>query len=155
MLQYVPIVKVTLVIFIQKKKKKRKKKMTRTLVWVKNTKVMPQKPRYLSFLSGKGGNPYVSKLYMKNSVKCTFCPAPSTQIILIQTLCGRHMPKLTKIDQIQFTLPQLSHLSSNRRVRNLPLYFQFTTLARELTHRMKFVRPRNTRISEMPCFFTT
>ena len=41
-------------IFIQKKK------TTRTLVWVKNTKVMPQMPRYLSFLLGKGGNPYVS-----------------------------------------------------------------------------------------------
>ena len=113
------------------------------------------KPCYLSFLLGKGGNPYVSKLYIKNSVKCAFCPAPSMQIILIQTLCGRHTPKLTKIDQIQFTLPQLSHLSSNRRVHNLPLYFQFTTPARELTHRMKFVRPRKTQISEMPCFFTT
>ena len=31
----------------------------------KNTKVMPQKPRYLSFLLGKGGNPYVSKPYIK------------------------------------------------------------------------------------------
>ena len=115
------------------------RKTTRTSVWVKNTKVMPQKPRYLSFLLGKGGNPYVSKLYIKNSVKCAVCPAPSMQIILIQTLCGRHTPKLTKIDQIQFTLPQLLHLSSNRRVCNLPLYFQFTTLARELTHRTKFV----------------
>ena len=47
MLQYVPIVKVTLVIFIQKKKKKRK--MTRTLVWVKNTKVMPQNPTIYLF----------------------------------------------------------------------------------------------------------
>ena len=53
------------------------------------------------------------------------CP-PACKNILIQTLCGRHTPKLTKIDQIQFTLPQLSHLSSNRRVHNLPLYFQFT-----------------------------
>ena len=26
----------------------------------KNTKVMPQMPRYLSFLLGKGGNPYAS-----------------------------------------------------------------------------------------------
>ena len=32
----------------------------------KNTKVMPQKPHYPSFLLGKGGNPYVSKLYIKN-----------------------------------------------------------------------------------------
>ena len=75
MLWYVPIVNMTLVIFCSKRKKK-KKKMTRTLVWVKNAKVMPQKPRYLSFLLGKGGNPYVSKLYIKNSVQCAFCPAP-------------------------------------------------------------------------------
>ena len=60
-----------------------------------------------------------------------------------------------KIDQIQFTLPQLSHLSSNRRIHNLPLYFQFTTPARELTHRTKFVRPRKTRILGTPCFFAT
>ena len=65
------------------------------------------------------------------------------------------MPKLTKIYQIQFTLPQLLHLSSNRRVHNLPLYFQFTTPAREFTHRMKFILPRKTRILETPCFFTT
>ena len=49
--------------------------------------------------------------------------------------------KLTKIDQNKFTFPQISHLSSNRRVHNLTLYFQFTTPARELTHRMKFIHP--------------
>ena len=49
-LQYVLIVKMTLVIFIQKKKKKKKKrKTTRTLVWVKNTKVMPQDPAIYLF----------------------------------------------------------------------------------------------------------
>ena len=74
MLRYVPIVKMTLVIFYSKKKKK--KKMTRTLVWVKNAKVMPLKSRYLSFLLGKGGNPYVCKLYIKNSVKVRFLPCP-------------------------------------------------------------------------------
>ena len=85
-----------------------------------------------------------------------FLPCPlACKKILIQTLCGQCTPKLTKIDQIQFTLPQLSHLSSNRRVCNLSLYFQFTTPARELTHRMKFVQPRKTRISETPCFFAT
>ena len=42
-----------------------------------------------------------------------------------------------KIAQNMFTFPQISHLSSNRRVRNLAFYFQFTTLARKLTHRMK------------------
>ena len=34
------------------------------------------------------------------------------------------------------------HLSSNRRVRNLALYFQSTTPARKLTHRTKFEHPR-------------
>ena len=33
---------------------------------------------------------------------------------------------------------QISHLSSNRRERNLAFYFQFTTPARKLTHNMKF-----------------
>ena len=46
-----------------------------------------------------------------------------------------------KIDQNKFTFPQISHLSSNRRVCNLTLYFQFMTPTRELTHRMKFVHP--------------
>ena len=49
MLQSVPTVKVILVIFQKKKKKKKKRKTTRTSVWVKIPKVMPQKPRYLSF----------------------------------------------------------------------------------------------------------
>ena len=43
-----------------------------------------------------------------------------------------------KIAQNKFTFPQISHLSSNRRVRNLAFYFQFTNPARKLTHRMKF-----------------
>ena len=43
-----------------------------------------------------------------------------------------------KIDQNKFTFLQILHLSSNRRVRNLAFYFQFTTPARKLTHRMKF-----------------
>ena len=84
-----------------------------------------------------------------------------------------------KIDQNKFTFPQILHLSSNRRVRNLTLYFQFTTPARELTHRMKFeyperhkfqehhvsllpearempkILPRKTRILATPCLFTT
>ena len=69
-------------------KKKKKKKMTRTFGMGEKYQSYATKPCYLSFLLGKGGNPYVSKLYIKNSVKCTFCPAPSMQIILIQTLCG-------------------------------------------------------------------
>ena len=57
------------------------------------------------------------------------------QKIQIRTMGGRPMPKLTKIS---FTFLQISHLSSNRRVHNLTFYFQFTTPARKLTHRMKF-----------------
>ena len=33
---------------------------------------------------------------------------------------------------------RILHLSSNRRERNLALYFQFMTPARKLTHNMKF-----------------
>ena len=46
--------------FIQKKKEK-----DPYFGMGKNAKVMPQKPHYLSFLLGKGGNPYVSKPYIK------------------------------------------------------------------------------------------
>ena len=37
-----------------------------------------------------------------------------------------------------YFLPQISHLSSNRREQNLAFYFQFTTPVRKLTHKMKF-----------------
>ena len=108
------------------------------------------------FSLGKGRESlHVQTLHKKLSKSALSALPPSMQIILIQTLCGRRTPKLTKIDQMQFTLPQLSHLSSNRRVRNLQFYFQFTTPARELTHRMKFIQPRKARILETPCFFTT
>ena len=63
-LQYVPIVTYSCKLLYSKKKKKKKKDPYFGMG--KNTKVMPQKPRYLSFLLGKGGNPYVSKLYLKN-----------------------------------------------------------------------------------------
>ena len=143
----------------------------------KNTKVMPQKTPLSIFSLGKGRESLRLQTLHKLS-KSVLSALPLARI-LIQTLCGRRMPKLTKIDQIKFTLPQLSHLSSNRRVCNLPLYFQLTTLARELTHRTKFVHPerhefwkchvfslpearempkilpRKTRILGTPCFFTT
>ena len=158
-LQYVPIVNYSCKLLYSKKKKTKTKKKKKDPYFGmgKNTKVMPQKTSLSIFSLGKGRKSLcLQTLQKKLSKKCAFCPAPQhAKTILIQTLCGRRMPKLTKIDQIKFTLPQLLHLSSNRRVCNLPLYFQFTTPARELTHRMKFVRPRKTRISEMPCFFAT
>ena len=98
-LQYVPIVTHPCKLFIQKKKKKKKK--TRTLVWVKIPKLCHKKPRYLSFLLGKGGNPYVSKLYIKKLSKSALSALPlACKNILIQTMCGRRMPKLTKISSL-------------------------------------------------------
>ena len=52
-------------LFKKKKKKKKKEEKDPYFSMGKNTKVIPQKPRYLSFLLGKGGNPYISKLYIK------------------------------------------------------------------------------------------
>ena len=135
---YVLIVKVTLVIFFEKKKQKNDPYYGMG----KNTKVMPQKPHYLSFLLGKGGNPYVSKPYVKNLSKSALSPPPQQANHSNSDTVWMTHTKFNQIDHISFTLPQLSHLSSNRRVCNLQLYFQFTTPARELTHRMKFIRPK-------------
>ena len=53
------------------------------------------------------------------------------------TLWMMHTKNSHKIDH-KTPFLQISHLSSNRRVHNLTLYFQFTTPARELTHSMNF-----------------
>ena len=42
----------------------------------KNTKVMPQKPHYLSFPLEKGGNPYVSKTLHKKLSKSALSALP-------------------------------------------------------------------------------
>ena len=69
-LQYVPIVTYSCKLLYSKKKKKKKEKEKDLYFGMgKNTKVMPQKPHYLSFLLGKGGNPYASKLYIKKKKK--------------------------------------------------------------------------------------
>ena len=60
-----------------------------------------------------------------------------------------------KIAQNKFIFLQILHLSSNRRVRNLAFYFQFTTPARKLTHRMKFKHVWITQILGTPQFFRT
>ena len=139
----------------------------------KNTKVMPQKTLLSIFSLWKGRESLrLQTLHKKLSKSALSALPPARKNILIQTMCGRRTPKLT-------TFPQISHLSSNRRVRNLTLYFQFTTPARELTHRTKFeyperykfwehhvsslpearetpkILPRKTRILATPCFFTT
>ena len=56
MLQYVPIVTYSCKLLYSKKKKKKKKnkKKSRTLVWVKIPKVMPQKTPLSIFSLGKG-----------------------------------------------------------------------------------------------------
>ena len=110
--------------------------MTRTSVWVKIPKLCHNTPLFI-FLLGKGGNPYVSKPYIKTKYKCAFCPALSMKKIQIQTKRGRRTSKLPKICTF---FPRISHLSSNRRERNLALYFQFMTPARKLTHTTKFKR---------------
>ena len=135
---------------------------------------MPQKPRYLSFLLGKGGNPYVSKLYIKSKSALSALP-----IILIQTLCGRRMPKLTKTDQVsslcrnfrtfpvtegyaichsisssqpwQESSPTEQNLSYPERHEFQKHHVSLLPEARE----MPKILPRKTQILETPCFFAT
>ena len=78
MLQYVSIVIFLVIVFIQKKQKK-----TNDPYFSMGKKYQSYAtiPRYLSFLLGKGGNPYVSKPYIKTKYKCAFCPALSTKKI--------------------------------------------------------------------------
>ena len=79
MLQSVPIVQVILVILFKKKKKKKKRKTTRTFGMGKNTKVMPQKPRYLSFPWEREGILRLGLYKIQNLVRFLPCP-PAHQI---------------------------------------------------------------------------
>ena len=113
---------------IQKKKQKKKKqknKKTRTSVWVKIPKLCHKTPLSIFFL-GKGRESFISD-FIKNQNLVRFLPCPPA--------C-KYFPKIRhcvddarqnshKIDH-KITFLQISHLSSNRRVRNLTLYFQFT-----------------------------
>ena len=81
MLRYVPIVKMTLVIFIQKKKKKKKKKrkMTRTLIWVKKYQSYATKTPLSIFSLGKGRESlHLQTLHKKKKKlsKVRFLPCP-------------------------------------------------------------------------------
>ena len=141
----------------------------------KNTKVMPQKTLLSIFSLGKGRESLRLQTLHKKLSKSALSALPQAcKNILIQTMCGQRTLKLTKI-----TFLQILHLSSNRRVRNLTLHLQFTTPARELTHRMKFeylerhefrerhvsslpearempkILPRKTQILGTPCCFAT
>ena len=82
--------------------------------------------------------------FIKNQHLVHFLPCPpACKIFFTFRHCvdDAHQSKNShKIDQkIHFL--QISHLSSNRRVCNLTLYFKFTTPARKLTHRTKFKYP--------------
>ena len=59
-----------------------------------------------------------------------------------------------KWTKIHFFL-QISHLSSNRRVRNLALYFQSTNPGKKAHPQNEIRVPRKARILDMPCFFAT
>ena len=152
-LQYVPIVNYSCKLLYSKKKKKKKKKTDPYSGMGKKYQSYATKTPLSIFSLGKGRESL--RLQTLHKLSKSALSALPLACILIQTLCGRRTPILTKIDQIKFTLPQLSHLSSNRRVCNLPLYFQLTTPARELTNRTKFVHPerhefRQCHVSSLP-----
>ena len=91
MLWPVPIVKVILVILFKKKKKKTKKQKKKNDPYFgmgKNTKVMPQKPRYLSFPWEREG--ILRLLLYKNQKLVHFLPCPPARKIFsqVQALCG-------------------------------------------------------------------
>ena len=97
MLQYVPIVIILVIVYFSKKKKKKKKKKNNPYFGMgKNTKVMPQYLAIYLFLLGKGGNPYVSKPYIKTKVQVHFLLCPQHEKIQIQTKHGQRTSKLPK-----------------------------------------------------------
>ena len=107
----------------------------------KDTKVMPQKTLLSIFSLGKGGNPYISNFIKTKLSALSALPSSTQNIFDSDTVWTTHTKIHAKIVQKNSFFLQILHLSSNRRVRNWTLYFQFTILARELTHRMKFEYP--------------
>ena len=104
------------------------------MVWVKIPKLCHNTPLSIFFL-GKGGNPYISRPYIKTKYKCAFCPAIACKRFRLGQCMDDARQNCPKISI--FSL-RISHLSSNRRVQKFGIYFQFTTPARKLTHRTKF-----------------
>ena len=71
MLQYVPIVIILVIVYLFKKKN------DPYFGIGKNTnQSYATIPHYLSLLLGKGGNPYISKPYIKTKVQVCFLPCP-------------------------------------------------------------------------------
>ena len=139
-LQYVPIVTYSCKLLYSKKKTKKKKKEKDPYFGMgKNTKVMPQNTPLSIFSLGKGRESLRLQTLLKKLSKSVLSALPPARknIFDSDTVWTTH----AKIDQNKFTFPQILHLSSNRRVHNLTLYFEFTTPARELTHRTKFKYP--------------
>ena len=67
----------------------------------KNTKVMLQKTPLSIFSLGKGRESlHLQTLLKKLSKSALSALPPACKNILIQTLCGRRMPKLTKISSL-------------------------------------------------------
>ena len=87
MLWSVPIVQVILVILFTKKKKKKKKEKNDPYFGMgKNTKVMPQKPRYLSFPWEKEGILHLGLYKIQNLVHFLPCP-PACKIFFKSRHC--------------------------------------------------------------------
>ena len=67
----------------------------------KNTKVMPQKTSLSIFSLGKGRESLrLQTLHKKLSKSVLSALPPARKNILIQTMCGRRTPKLTKINSL-------------------------------------------------------
>ena len=133
MLQYVPIVTYPCKLLFSKKKQK-KKKDPYFGMGKKMPKLCHNTPLSI-FSLGKGRESLCLKtLHKKLSKRALSALFPACKHSNSDNVWMMH----TKISQNKSTFPQMLHLSSNRRVCNLAFYFQFTTPARKLTHRMKF-----------------
>ena len=75
MLQYVPIVIILVIVYLFKKKK------NDPYFGMGKYQSYATIPHYLSFLLGKGGNPYVSKPYIKNLLQVRFLTCPQHEMI--------------------------------------------------------------------------
>ena len=125
---------------------------------------MPQLSRYLSFLLGKGGNPYISNpMKSYKASKVLFLTNNPHYALSLTSSASATYFKIAQIVQnyMYIFFPWISHLSSNRREWNSAHPFQFMIPGRELTTKPTKIRilsiptPRKTRISETMQLFTT
>ena len=116
MLQYVSIVIILVIVYLFKKKKKKKKK-THTLVWVKIPKLCHNTPLSI-FSLGKGRESLRLKTLHKKLITSVLSDLPPARNDLDKALMTH-----VKIAQNMYIFPQILHLSSNRRERNLAHLF--------------------------------